>query len=92
MTSHVSALAKQVVETNIAAGKAAVAIKTPQDLTILHSSWASQMLESAMAGSLKLSEISTKISTQAAAPIQSHVSDTIGKMSGGIFNATAKVA
>ncbi|MGB9151797.1 MAG: phasin family protein [Alphaproteobacteria bacterium] len=92
ITEHVSSLTKQAIEMNIATGKAAAAIKTPQELTALHSNWANQAFGTALDGSIKLSALSTKISAQAVAPIQSHVSSTIGKVTDGIFSATGKAA
>src|SRR5271156_6272990 len=90
ISNHVLAVTQNTVETNLATGKAILAIKSPQELVELQSNWMRQFFNAALSGSTRLSEISAKISTEATAPIQSHFSATVGKMVDGVLNATAK--
>ena len=81
VTEHVSAVTKQTIDMSIANGKAAAEIKSPQEFSAMQSQWANQALETAVGSSLKLAEITKKVSEKAAAPIQSHLTETFGKMS-----------
>lgn len=81
ITEHVQTVTKQAIDMNIANGKAVTQIKSPQDFSAMQSQWANQALETAVGSSLKLAEITKKVSEKAAAPIQSHMTETFGKMS-----------
>src|SRR5882672_1016310 len=86
ISKHVLAVTQNTVETNLATGKAVLAIKSPQELVEIQSNWMRQFFNATLSGSTKLSEISAKISTEATAPIQSHFSATVGKMVDGVLN------
>jgi phasin family protein len=90
--SHVFALAQSTAELNAETGKAAMSIRSPQELIELQSKWLRQFLGMAVSGSAKLSEISSSIASQTSGPIQSHVSNALDKMSDSFKYITSKAA
>ena len=92
ISDHVIALTQSSIEMNIAAGKAAMSVRSIEDLTQLQSGWLNQFLDKALPETAKLSEISVKIANKAAAPIQSHLRNTLGKNGSDTVKTKAKAA
>jgi phasin family protein len=92
ISNHVLASTQNTIELNLATGKAILGIKTPQEMVEIQSGWMRQCFSAAVSGSTKLSEISTKIASQAVTPVQSHFQNSIGKIADNVMSLSSKAA
>lgn len=92
ISDQIFALAQNAMKLNLETVKSALEIKSPQDLAALQSKWASQFVQSAVSGSAKLSEISAKIATQAAEPVQLHIRSAVSMIADNVTSLASKAA
>jgi phasin family protein len=76
----VAAFTQTSAETAVANGKAALAVKTINELFELQSSFFKSSVETFVAESSKLQELTVKIANDAAAPIAARVNATVEKL------------
>ncbi|QQP91110.1 phasin family protein [Skermanella sp. TT6] len=74
------AYSQSSLESGAAAGKAAMSVKTVRDLVDLQSSYTKSTLDTALAESAKLSELSVKVANEAFQPINARLNATIEKL------------
>ncbi|UEM01986.1 phasin family protein [Skermanella rosea] len=74
------AYSQSSLESGAAASKAAMSVKTVRDLVDLQSSYTKSTLDTALAESAKLSELSVKVANEAFQPINARLNATIEKL------------
>ena len=72
---------QQSAQSAMATGKAMLAVKTLRELVELQSEYARATLDSLMADSTKISEITVRCTSEAAEPISARVNDVVEKIS-----------
>lgn len=77
---QVAAFTQSSAETAVANGKAALAVKTINELFELQTSFFKSSVENFIAESSKLQELTVKIANDAAAPISARVNAAVGKL------------
>lgn len=78
---QVAAFTQLSAESAVASGKAALAVKTINELFELQSSYFKSSVEAFLSESAKLQELSVKIANDAAAPLAARVNATVEKLS-----------
>lgn len=81
MGKRALAYSQSSLESGAAASKAALSVKTVRDLVDLQSSYTKSTLDTALAESAKLSELSVKVANEAFQPINARLNATIEKLS-----------
>lgn len=74
------AFAKGAADNNVANMKALMAVKTPQDLLNIQSTFAKSTFDNFVAEGSKLSEMGVKVTNEALAPINARVNATVEKL------------
>ncbi len=74
------AFAQNNIETAISASKAIMAVKTVNEAVELHSYLTRNNVDQLVAESTKLSELAYKVTNDALAPIQSHMTESLAKL------------
>ena len=92
LSSHMMELTQNSIEMNTAAGKAVMTVRSIEDLTKLQSGWVNQFLGTALPQTARLSELSVKHVNKAAAPIQSHLINTLGRIGNDTVKTSSKAA
>lgn len=76
-----AAYAQKAAEANMAAAKNLGSAKNPQDLMDMQADWAKNAFDGFLAETAKLQDISTKVSTQAAQPINERINKAVATFS-----------
>ena len=84
---ELAAAGKKAFEDGVATAKALTGVKTYQDLVELQTAFARQSFDQFVAGTTKISELSAKVATEAAGPLQARWTDAAET-----FGKTAKAA
>ncbi|WP_192499017.1 phasin family protein [Skermanella pratensis] len=80
LSKRTLAYSQSSLESGAAAGKAALGVKTVRDLVDLQSSYTKSTLDTALAESAKMSELSVKVANEAFQPINARLNATIEKL------------
>jgi len=79
-----AAYAQKAAEANMAAAKNLGSAKNPQDLMDMQADWAKNAFDGFLAETAKLQDISTKVSNQAAQPINERINKAVATFSNTI--------
>jgi len=91
MQKQIMALTQTAIEMNVETSKALMGIRSLDQLADVQTNWLTQSVNNAMTGSAKLSQLSSKISSEAAEPLKSHFS-IVCKTGNGVAPIFTKVA
>lgn len=78
---------QQSLQTAMSTGKAMMGVKSLRDLVELQSEYIKSTYSTAIADSTKISEIATRCSSQASAPISARVNEVVEKVSSSVKRA-----
>lgn len=78
---EVAAFAQASVEANLATAKKLFMVKNPQEMLDLQGKWAKESFDTLVSETTKLQDMSMKVATETAAPINARVNAAVEKMS-----------
>ena len=81
---EVTTYAQNAAEANMAVAKSLGAVKNPQDLMDMQADWAKTAFDGFVAETAKLQDISTKVSSQAAQPLNERINKAVATFSKSI--------